>query len=153
MTRTYSQSKLCSDKLEGLLYMIFLSILENKIKQRQLSKSFSYPALKIRVPLAVFKSSGKIPSSKDNLKICLHLVFPIASLITSQASFYIISLGWKSSFFFARSTQKVSYNFYIQVHFCYFCFLRILRIIFDYVLRFFLFFYLSNILIFYFGKY
>ena len=32
--------------------------------------SFSSPALKIGVTLAVFKSSGKIPSSEDNLKTC-----------------------------------------------------------------------------------
>ena len=53
--------------------MIFSSILEKQDKteiDQQLPKSFSSPALKIGVTLAVFKSSRKIPSSKDNLKIC-----------------------------------------------------------------------------------
>ena len=35
-----------------------------------LRKSFSSPALKIVVTLAVLKSLGKIPSSKDNLNLC-----------------------------------------------------------------------------------
>ena len=52
--------------------MIYSSILEKQDKTeigRQLPKSFASPALKIGITLAVFKSSERIPSSKDNLKI------------------------------------------------------------------------------------
>ena len=53
--------------------MIFSSVLEKEDKVeigRQLTKLFLSPTLKIGVSLAVFKSSEKIPSSKDNLKVC-----------------------------------------------------------------------------------
>ena len=50
--------------------MIFSSILEKQDKAEIGRNSFPSPTLKIGVTLAVFKSSGKILSSKDNLKIC-----------------------------------------------------------------------------------
>ena len=58
--------------LKSLLHMVFSNILENQGKTVtvwKLPKSFSSPALKIVVILAVFKSSGKISSYKDNLKV------------------------------------------------------------------------------------
>ena len=53
--------------------MNFSSILEKQDELEiglYLPKSFSSSPLKIGVTLAILQSSGKIPSSKDNLKIC-----------------------------------------------------------------------------------
>ena len=59
--------------IEKFLYIKVSSILEKQGKTeigQQLSKSFLSPSLKIEVTFAVFKSSEKTLSPKDNLKIC-----------------------------------------------------------------------------------